>query len=273
MNVVLLVLLAMLTIRRGSTGRRILLLVAAIPVGWAWFLSQRRAAAIAFLVGLVLVAVMLLYKNRRAAMWFIPIVSVVGIGYTLAFWNSTGSAGFAAQAIKSVIAPGSLSAKDQSSDLYRQIESFDLWYTIRAGPLLGQGFGNPFLRPVALPDISSFVFWEYMPHNSVLWIWIKTGFFGFVSMLFLIVRAIQYGMRSLLRIKDPNTSIVVFGALAYVSMYMVYAYVDIAWDIRSMVFLAVAIAICADLEPLLAEEATSAPVLVGDRRLAAAWSR
>ncbi len=154
-----------------------------------------------------------------------------------------------------------MSAKDQSSDLYRQIESFNLWYTIRAQPLFGQGFGNPFLRPVELPDISSFVFWEYMPHNSVMWIWIKTGFFGFVSMLFLIVRSIQYGMRSLLRINDPNTSIVVFGALAYVSMYMVYAYVDIAWDIRSMVFLAVAIAICADLEPLVAEEATTVPVV------------
>ncbi len=84
MNVVLLVLVAMLTIRRGSTLRRMLILVAAIPVGWAWILSQRRAAAIAFLVGIVLVAVMLCYKNRRAAMWFIPIVTIFGIGYTLA---------------------------------------------------------------------------------------------------------------------------------------------------------------------------------------------
>jgi O-antigen ligase len=85
-----------------------------------------------------------------------------------------------------------------------------------------------------------------MPHNSVLWIWLKMGYLGFVAMLFLIARAVQHGARSVLRIASPDRAAVAFGALAYVVMYMIYAYVDIAWDIRSMVFLAVAFAICAD---------------------------
>ncbi len=92
------------------------------------------------------------------------------------------------QAVKTVIAPGQLSLEDQSSDLYRQIEAYDIWYTIRSNELFGVGFGQQFLRPWQLPDISFFVFWEYMPHNSILWIWMKMGIGGFMAMLYLIAR-------------------------------------------------------------------------------------
>ena len=30
-------------------------------------------------------------------------------------------------------------------------------------------------------------------------------------------------------------------------MYLLYSYVDIAWDIRSMIFMAIVMAVCADL--------------------------
>ncbi len=176
---------------------------------------------------------------------------VVGGLYTAAFWNSTGSIGFAAQAIKTVIAPGQLSAEDQSSDLYRQIEAYDLWATIRSNELFGVGFGQKFLRPVPLPDISFFVFWEYLPHNTILWIWMKMGVGGFVSMLYLIARTIHSGVRSACRIQSFDLTSVVIASVAYVVMYMVYCYVDIGWDVRSTVFLAMAIAICADLETVL----------------------
>ena len=42
-------------------------------------------------------------------------------------------------------------------------------------------------------------------------------------------------------------------SIVYVVMYTVYCYVDIGWDMRSTVFLALAIAICADLQPLVEE--------------------
>ena len=51
-----------------------------------------------------------------------------------------------------------------------------------------------------MPDISFFEFWEYIPHNNVLWIWIKIGFFGFVAMLFMFGRGVQLGARSV----DPD---------------------------------------------------------------------
>ena len=91
--------------------------------------------------------------------------------------------------------------------------------------------------PVPLPDISFFEFWEYLPHNSVLWVWLKIGFFGFVAMLFLFARAVQHGTRSALSVRTPSTPRSSSSACHYVVMFLVFAYVDIAWDIRSTVFL------------------------------------
>ncbi len=100
-----------------------------------------------------------------------------------------------------------------------------------------------------MPDISGlFGFWKFMPHHSFHWIWLKTGYLGFVSMLFLMVRTIQYGARTALDAPSGNRQAIALTAVLYVVMYMVFSYVDIAWDTRSMVFLVVTMAICADME-------------------------
>ncbi len=67
-------------------------------------------------------------------------------------------------------------------------------------------------------------------------------------MLFLFGRALQLGARSVLAVRSPEQVAIVIAGLAYVIMFLVFAYVDIAWDVRSTVFLAVAFALCADFE-------------------------
>jgi hypothetical protein len=57
---------------------------------------------------------------------------------------------------------------------------------------------------------------------------------------------VQYGARSVVRIGRGDHAALMIGAAAYVVMYVVFTYVDIAWDARSMVFLAVAAAWCGD---------------------------
>jgi O-antigen ligase len=222
-------------------------IAAMIPtVAWAYFLSQRRAAMIALFVGLALLAIVLFYRRRRMFWFFTPACAVLIIGYLGATWNATGALGLPAQAVKTVLFPDQLAAADRSSDLYRQIESYDLWCTIQQNKVLGVGFGQKFLHPVALPDISFFEFWEYIPHNSVLWIWLKMGFFGFAATLFLFGRALQVGAASVLKVRSPEHVAIVLVGIAYVVMFLVFAYVDIAWDVRSTVFLAVAFALCGD---------------------------
>jgi O-antigen ligase len=216
---------------------------------WAYLLSQRRAAMIALIVGIAVLAAVLFYRRRRMFWFFTPTAVLLGVGYLLATWNASGAMGLPATAVKTVLFPNELSASDRGSDQYRKIEAFDLWYTIQQRKIFGVGFGQKFQHPVALPDISFFEFWEYIPHNSVLWIWLKTGFLGFVAMLFLFGRAMQVGARSVLAVRSSEQAAIVITGLTYVVMFLVFAYVDIAWDVRSTVFLAVSFALCGDFVP------------------------
>ena len=193
MNLMFMLTFAALVFRGVPAWCRWALVGVSIPTFYLYLLSQRRAAIVALGGAIILLSIMLFWRHRRTFWYLVPVAALLVVGYTGAFWNSQSTAGFPAQAVKSVIAPGQLSAKDQSSDEYRKIERYNLVYTIRADPIQGQGFGQPFLRPVPLDDISRFEFNAYIPHNSLFWVWIKTGFVGFVTILYVLARAIASG--------------------------------------------------------------------------------
>jgi hypothetical protein len=246
MNVVLFIAIAACLIPRAPTSVRWLVPLAGVPIAWAWLVSQRRAAVVALAAAFILLAALLWKLNRRAIVRAGPIVLLVLVGYLGAFWHSEGTLGFPAQALKAVIAPGQISQTDRDSDLYRTIENFDLSATIHAKPLTGLGFGKPFYRPVALPDISFYPFFEYISHNSILWMWIKVGIGGFVAMLFMIGATIRKGTSELVQLDDGRDMVTVLAGLSFVVMFIVFAYVDIAWDYRDMIGLAFSMALCGD---------------------------
>jgi O-antigen ligase len=170
-------------------------------------------------------------------------VMVLGLSaYLGAFWNAAGTPGFPAAAVKSVVAPDQQSEQDKASDFYRDIERHDIVATIRSNPVMGVGFGQKFHMPWPLPNISFFVFWEYITHNSILWIWMKAGIGGFVAMLALFATALRAGARSLRSAADASVTAVTLTSVAFVLMFAIFAYVDIAWDTRNVVLLAVCLA-------------------------------
>lgn len=251
---VFLLAMALFLFRNTTRTARILVLLACIPSAWVFVLSQRRAAAVALVAGFALFALIMFFRRRRAAMVLIPVALLVVAGYTAAFWSTTDGIGFGAQAIKTVIAPGEVAEEDAASNLYRDIENYNLVYTIRAEPLFGVGFGDEFYQPNKLPDISFFVFYEYIPHNSLLWIWLKMGYAGIVVLLFTLAAALRAGTRAALRLPSGNTLAVTVAAMAFVVMFMVFAYVDIVWKAQSGVFLGVCLATCANILRLAQNE-------------------
>ena len=259
MSVVLIVAIAAWLLPGTPGVLRLVLPVAAIPVGWAWLVSQRRAAVIGVAVTFVLLGIMLAKLNPSRLRRLGPLFGVVMVVYVSAFWRSESLLGFPAQALKTVIAPSETSEEDQGSSIYRVMENADISATIRAKPITGLGFGHKFLRPVPLPNISSFVFHEYVPHNSVLWIWIKAGVGGFIAMIFLLGSAVRMGVRGMMRVRPGREVLLVFAGTSYVVMYLVFAYVDIAWDARSMVALAVAMAVCSEFARLPADSEDAGP--------------
>lgn len=244
MNLLFLMLIMSFVIRGCPWRMRLALMVAAGPVVWVYLLSQRRVAFVSLVVALIMLGVVLFWRQRRTFWYVVPIILVFTVGYVGAFWNSTSPAGFPAQAVKTVVAPESLSVEDQQSDQYRLIENFNLRWTIRSSPLLGLGFGQPFLRPIPLPDISFFEFNEYLPHNSVLWMWIKTGFVGFLSFLYVIARSIVAGVDRVRRQALGVDLAVSAGGLFMVVMFSMYMIGDIAWEPRNSMLFGVCLAMC-----------------------------
>jgi O-antigen ligase len=211
-----------------------------VPVAPAYLYAQRRAAFVGLVAGVILLGIVLLWKNRRQFMRVVPIIGVVFVAYVGVFWNSSGSLGFPAQAVKSVVAPSQLNARDQSSDQYRVIEHVDVLSTIKANKLLGVGFGQPFYRPIPLPNITVFLLADYMSHNSLLWIWMKAGVFGFLAMLYLFGSAIRTGGRAIRASTDTTDVVLTITSTAFIVMYGVFTYVDISWDAKTMILMAIA---------------------------------
>lgn len=221
---------------RGTLKARLLMLLIVMPVLFTYIIIQRRAAVLALLFALVCMAI-ILYREKRLTFWIIvPAVTLLFSLYVIAFWNQSSTLGFAAQAVKSQLAPQQVSLRNQSSDNYRLMENYDIYYTIRQAPLTGVGFGQMFIMKIPLPDISFFVWYRYITHNSIGWIWMKTGIGGFVAMLFLVGLAIMNGLRALFRVSDGTLHAVALTAVLYILMHFTFAYVDMSWDTQSMVY-------------------------------------
>jgi hypothetical protein len=138
--------------------------------------------------------------------------------------------------------------RDQASDVYRIIENYNILFTIRSSPLTGIGFGQMFYMVISLPDISFFVWYRYITHNSIGWIWMKTGVGGFISMLFLVGLSIMAGVRVLFRVEDRMIKAVVLTSTLYILMHFIFAYVDMSWDNQSMTYIGTAMGLisCAE---------------------------
>lgn len=243
-NVIILLTVLLLLYSAGTRAGRMVLLVMCIPTVMVYLASQRRSAVAGLVIAFGFVALSLWWRNRARFLAVVPMVSLMTLGYTLALWNNTSAAGFPAQAIKSIVAADQSTEADRSSDAYRAIENFDINFTIQQSPFTGLGFGQRFYRPYPLPDISFFEFYEYIPHNSFMWIWIKMGFGGFLSMLAMFAFAIRAGTRSMVKSRDSTDVVLALLGISMVVMFIVFAFVDIAWTPQNMVFLALGFGLC-----------------------------
>ena len=238
---------------KESTARRIMLPLMVPPVLLAYLATQRRAAFVTLIVALALMTIFLFKENRRAFWLIVPTTAVLGVLYLGAFWNSSSALGQPAQAVKSVIAEDQANAADQSSNVYRELENLNTGFTVHQRPLTGVGFGQKFYIVWEMPDISFFEWWEYLPHNSIIWIWIKSGVGGFVAMLYLISKTIFTGVGLLMRIKGDAIRAVVLTSTLYIVMHFIYAYVDISWDTQSMIYVGMTMGMLGGLERVLSQ--------------------
>ncbi|HEU5011542.1 MAG TPA: O-antigen ligase family protein [Roseiflexaceae bacterium] len=246
---------------RASYALRLIPLVMLPTTLLTYAANQRRAAFITLGVAFVVLAIIVYQRHRMFVLCMLPIVAVVGSLYLAAFWNSHGVLATPARAVRSMFTPDDASSRDGSSNEYRQLENMNILFTIKTAPLRGIGFGHKFYIVVPMPDISFFVWWEYITHNSLLWIWMQTGLFGFLALITLIGQAIMRGTWALFRMPDGDLSVVALAALSYVIMHFTFAYVDMSWDLQSMLYMGVMMGLINSLEHIVAK-----PVAVPAKR-------
>jgi O-antigen ligase len=191
--------------------------------------NARRTAWAILAIGLVVLLVVA-YRtlpHRRPLLRRLGVVLLIGSAlYFPAFWNNSSTIGQPARAIQSAVHPNS---RDEASDLYRTQEDANILFNIRQSHDLGMGFGVPIdyaLPIVNINNIDPMI--AYVPHNSVLYIWMRLGIVGEVVFLMMIAAGIMRAVQ-LARVRDPQLAL--FGTLTVcaVMAYLVMGYNDMGF--------------------------------------------
>jgi O-Antigen ligase len=212
----------------GIRGRLRVVATALLPfVLTADLANQRRAAWVIFAVGIVLLLVSswVAVPGRRRVVLAVAVSLTVGsAAYLPVFWNSSGTLAQPARALRSGFDPN---LRDDSSDIYRLVERTDLGIDIRGSTPLGYGFGRPIPTPLPLPydatETDPLI--NYVPHNSILYIWLRSGVVGALAFWFVIGTAIVAALR-VTRSGDRCLSLIGAFALWTVAAYVLEGWYD-----------------------------------------------
>jgi hypothetical protein len=126
-------------------------------------------------------------KARRVLLVLSPGIAA----YVAAGWNRTTSGAFApVQTIRSVVEP----ATDASS-LWREMENYNIMFTMKQFPFIGTGYGHGFWEIIPLPVIN-YELERYLPHNSILALVCFTGYLGFTAITLMWAAGVYFSMRA-----------------------------------------------------------------------------
>jgi O-antigen ligase len=232
------------------------------PVLTAHLACNRRAAVAALLITLpvlLTLAFAALPQRRRLIGTVSVIMALLFSVYYPLYRNKTGMWAQPAQAIKSSFEPN---ARDASSDAYRDGEDQNLMATIKAAPIQGWGFGK---RMVIVVDLSYaanlWQFWDKLPHNTLLWIWMRTGTFGFFAFWLMFAAILIYGCHTVREAENPESQVMALFAASVLVLWVIFGLLDMGFSqARSVLFsgFAVGLLVCI---PRRSPEVSSAPVL------------
>jgi hypothetical protein len=218
--------------------------------------NQRRTDYIALLIGaFVSWTIIFLLKPhaRKPLLIGMIIFLLLGSAYVLAFGNSGGGYAQPARAIMSLFRPD---PRDAASNLYRDIENYDLKFTVQQNPILGMGFGKEFLQPIPLPNILVLdPYYQYVPHNTIFWVWMRLGPLGYSALWYFFGSIIVRGCIIAKQLRDKYLQLVAIFVVAITFMEIIAAYSDYQlFFYRNVIYLGLLAGILMKLPSLDKEE-------------------
>src|SRR5207245_11780478 len=111
---------------------------------------------------------------------------------------------------------------DYLSNIDPVAEDANILANFMTSPLFGIGLGIPMIVIFPMADIS-FVYplWNYIPHNTLLWIGMRMGAVGYAAFFGLLAMAILQACRQLATRKDPLISSIAAFAVAAIVAEMI----------------------------------------------------
>jgi hypothetical protein len=240
------VMLALVALLLGHRSRLVFTLLALQPLFLiAELLAYRRVAFIALGVMFLAVVLMAAIARPRRTAVLVGIVTV-GLGlYLVSFWDATGPAAEPLRALRSVVDASSTDLEDQASSAWRDVEHQNIAYTIRQLPITGVGVGQRYLFERE-PAENSFIYWRFITHDALLWLWLKAGALGAFALWFLVARAVLLGTSLFRRVQEPSLRWYVTLPVLLVLAQVVFSSVDLGLTYsRTMIVLGASLGLAA----------------------------
>jgi hypothetical protein len=218
----------------------LLILIAMSPlVGLALLENRRRVGMLALWVGLVVLALIAVRFESVMRKQLIVVSAVLAVGagaFVVIYWDHTyGTIGEIVRPIHSQFLPDQ---RDAQSDAYRLAENANLMVSFQSSPLVGIGFGRPMAYVFPMADISSvYPLWNFIPHNTILWIGMRMGTVGLIAFWALIGMAILAAARQMHVRTDPLLRGIAAFAIVVIVAELVVAWGDLQLEnYRNMMF-------------------------------------
>ena len=166
-------------------------------------------------------------KLNKVMMITAPIVA----GYVAVGWGSTGGIFKPVQVIRSAV-----DSSADGSTAWRDLENFNLVFTVRQFPFLGVGYGNGFWEMWPMPVVD-YELEKFIPHNSILGLYTYGGVIGYAGITALWVGGVYFAIRAYHYCKAPLEKVAALGALSSILVYYLQCFGDMGLGCWTGVFL------------------------------------
>jgi hypothetical protein len=199
-----------------------------LPFVLATDIANQRRTSWAITGAVLLTVFVLCYvglpDRRRAIAGFAAAGCVLAGVYWVGFSNNPGFMGQPARAVLSQLAP---SSRDQQSNEYRTVENVNLGVAIRQTMPFGMGFGHPIPQQVPNVDVSNVdSFISYLPHNGILYVWLRLGLAGMVCFWLLVGIAIMTAVQTFRRARSQLAQLISLTVIVALVAYVTQGFFD-----------------------------------------------
>lgn len=225
------ILVALLIQRAGRKRVRLALLTGPILFG-GMIANDRRLVWVDIVLALGTIYVVteqnaIKRKLQRLALVLVPLVA----GYIAVGWGAQGGIFKPVAMLRST-----LDSSTDASTAWRDLENFNLIYTIKIHPLIGVGYGNGFWEAWPQPVVD-YLLERFIPHNSILGLWCYGGYVGYTGITLLWAMGVYFAVRAYDTSKVPMERAAALVAMGVVIIYYSQCFGDLGLGSWTAVFL------------------------------------